>query len=79
MSKKDFTLQIMNQKDHCLEEKKEKYWIKEKWIWKVEMLLVDLDHEKAYVMHIINLKQELNHGIVLKKCIEPLNSIKNRG
>ena len=43
------------------------------------MLLVDLDHEKAYVMHIINLKQELNHGIVLKKCIEPLNSIKNRG
>ena len=46
---------------------------------KAEMLLVDLDHEKEFGMHIINLEQKWNHGIVLKKCTESLNSIKNLG
>ena len=32
--------------------------------------------KKKYVINIKSLKQALNLGLVLKKCIEPLNSIK---
>ena len=31
--------------------------------------------KKEYVMHILTLKQALNYGLVLKKCMESLNSI----
>ena len=34
---------------------------------KVEKLLANLYHQKEYVKHISNLKQTLNHGLVLKK------------
>ena len=34
---------------------------------KVEQLLANLYHQKEYVKRISNLKQALNHGLVLKK------------
>ena len=34
---------------------------------KVEKLVVNLQDKKEYVIHIRNLKQTLNHGLVLKK------------
>ena len=34
---------------------------------KFEKLLANLHDKKEYVIHIRNLKQELNHGLVLKK------------
>ena len=34
---------------------------------KVEKLVASLDDKTEYVIHIINLKQALNHGLVLKK------------
>ena len=36
-------------------------------IEKVEKLVVNFDDKKEYVMHIRNLKQALNHELVLKK------------
>ena len=36
-------------------------------IEKVEKLVVNLHYKKEYVIHIRNLKQTLNHGLVLKK------------
>ena len=39
-------------------------------IRKVEKLVANLYDKTEYVIHIRNLKQELNHGLVLKKFIE---------
>ena len=36
-------------------------------IEKVEKLLVNLHDKSDYIIHIKNLKQPLNHGLVLKK------------
>ena len=36
-------------------------------IEKVEKLIVDIHDKTEYVIHIRNLKQALNHGLVLKK------------
>ena len=36
-------------------------------IEKIEKLLANLHHKTEYVMHIRNLKQALNHRLVLKK------------
>ena len=36
-------------------------------IGKVEKLVANLRDKTEYVIHIINLKQALNHGLVLKK------------
>ena len=33
----------------------------------IETLVANVYHEKEYVIHIINLKQSINHGLVLKK------------
>ena len=44
-------------------------------IEKMEKLLANLNNKKEYVIHIKNLKQTLNHGLVLTK----LNLIKKLG
>ena len=44
-----------------------------KKIWKY---VANLHDEKEHVIHIINLKQELNHGLVQKKCIESIDLMK---
>ena len=36
-------------------------------IEKVEKLVASLHHKTEYIIHIRNLKQVLNHGLVLKK------------
>ena len=36
-------------------------------IWKVEKFVGNLHDKKEYVIHTRNLKQTLNHGLVLKK------------
>ena len=36
-------------------------------IGKVEKLVANLHNKQEYVIHIRNLKQALNHGLVLKK------------
>ena len=41
----------------------------------VETLIANLHVKKEYVVHIRNLKQRLGHGLVLKRCVESLNSI----
>ena len=46
---------------------------------KTEKLLANLYDKKVFFIHIRNFKQALNHGLVLKKCIESLNSIKRLG
>ena len=48
-------------------------------IEKIEKLVTNLHDKEEYVIHIRNLKQVLNHGLVLKKCIESLNLIKKLG
>ena len=45
-------------------------------IEKVEKLVAKLNEKNEYVIHIRNLKQALNQGLVLKKYIELLNLIK---
>ena len=47
-------------------------------IEKVENLVVNLHDKIDHVIHIGNLKQALNHSLVLKKFIECLNLIKKR-
>ena len=42
-----------------------------------EKFVANMHDKKEYVIHIRNLKQALNHGLVLKKCIETLNLINN--
>ena len=48
-------------------------------IEKAEKLVANLHDKTDYVIHIRNLKQALNHGLVLKKFIECLNLIKMLG
>ena len=48
-------------------------------IEKVEELVANLHDKDEYVKNIRTLKQVLNHGLVLKNCIELLNSIKKPG
>ena len=48
-------------------------------IEKAEKLEDKLHDKKEYVIHTINLKQALNHGLVLKKRVESLNWIKQFG
>ena len=48
-------------------------------IEKVEKLVANLFEKTEYVVHITNLKQALNHGLVFKKFIEWLNLIKMLG
>ena len=43
---------------------------------KTEKILANLYDKKVYFIHTRNFKQVLNHGLVLKKCIESLDSIK---
>ena len=45
-------------------------------IEKIEKLVANLHDKTEYVKHIRNLKQPLNHALVLKKFIEWLNLIK---
>ena len=42
-------------------------------------LVCNLYNKKKYVVHINSLKQALNHGLKLKKSIEPLNLTKKHG
>ena len=46
-------------------------------IEKVEKLVTNLHDKTEYVIHIRNLKQALNHELLLKKIIELLNLIKS--
>ena len=46
---------------------------------KLESIACNLHDKKEYVVHIRTIKQAANHGLVLKKCIEPLNQIKKLG
>ena len=48
-------------------------------IEKVEKLVANLHEKNQYVIHIRNIKQVLNHGLVLNKFIESLNLIKMLG
>ena len=43
------------------------FYLKEWKLKKVEKVVFDLDNKSEYVIHIRNLKQLLNHGLVLKK------------
>ena len=52
------------------------FYLKRRSIEKVEMLVNNLHDKVEYVIHIRNLKEELNHGLVLKKFIKCLKSIK---
>ena len=45
----------------------------------IEKLVANLHDKEEYVIHVRNLKQVLNHGLVLKKCIESLDLIKKLG
>ena len=38
-----------------------------KWVEEVDKLLANLRDKKEYAIHIRNLKQALNHGLVLKQ------------
>ena len=53
------------------------FYLKIREIEKFENLVAILHTKKEYVIHITNLKQVLNHWLVLKKSIGSLNSIKN--
>ena len=48
-------------------------------IEKVEKLVANLHNKTEYSIHIRNLKQALNHGLVLKKVLKWLNLIKMLG
>ena len=43
------------------------FYLKKKKIEKVEKLVANLHDKTEYLIHIINLKQTLNHELVLKK------------
>ena len=47
-------------------------------IEKIGKIIANVHDKKEYVIHIGNLKQALNHRLVLKKCVESLNSIRKR-
>ena len=46
---------------------------------KFKKLVANLHDKEEYFIHIRNLNQVLNHVLVLKKCIEWFNFIKNFG
>ena len=46
-----------------------------KKIKRIEKLVTNLYDKNKYVIHIRNLKQTLNHGLILKKFMERLNLI----
>ena len=46
-----------------------------KKIKRIEKLVTNFYDKNKYVIHIRNLKQTLNHGLILKKFIERLNLI----
>ena len=56
-----------------------RFYKKEVKIKKVEKLVANLLDKREYIINITNLKQVLNHGLVLKNYIEFLNSIKMFG
>ena len=56
-----------------------RFYQKEVKIKKVEKLVANLLDKREYIINITNLKQVLNHGLVLKNYIEFLNSIKMFG
>ena len=45
----------------------------------IEELVSNLHDKEEYFIYKRNLKQSSTHGLVLKKCIEPLNLIKKLG
>ena len=49
------------------------------WLQVFQLFQFKIFHDKKYVIHIENLKLALDYGLVLKKCIELLNSIKKLG
>ena len=55
------------------------YLLERMKIKKIEKILPNLNDKKEYVEYIKNLKQVLNHELVLKKRIESLSSIKTFG
>ena len=55
------------------------YLLERMKIRKIEKILPNLNDKKEYVEYIKNLKQVLNHELVLKKRIESLSSIKTFG
>ena len=44
------------------------FWLKKIKIEKVKKLVANLHYKNDYVIHIRNIKQVLNHGLVFKKC-----------
>ena len=48
-------------------------------IEKVKKLVANLHDRKKYVLHITNLKEALNHGVVLKKVHRVIKIIKKFG
>ena len=53
------------------------YFLPEKIkIEKIEKLLANFHDKEEYIIHIKDLKQALNHGLVLKNGMESLNLIK---
>ena len=46
---------------------------------KCKKLVCNLSNKKKYIIHVNSLKQAFNHGLKLKKSIEPFNLIKNNG
>ena len=48
-------------------------------IEKVEKLVANFHDKNEYVIHIMNLKHALNHGLVMKKFTESLSLIKKLG
>ena len=43
---------------------------KSKKVEKIEKLICSIENKEKYVIHIRSLKQALNHGLKLKRCIE---------
>ena len=48
-------------------------------IEKLEKIVVNLHDKTEYVIHIWNLKQALNHGLILKKSHRVIKFIQNTG
>ena len=48
-------------------------------IGKVEKLVANLHDKTEYIIHITNLKQALNHGLVFKRYKEGIKVIKRHG
>ena len=48
-------------------------------IEKLEKIVANLHDKTEYVIHILNLKQALNHGLILKKSHRVIKFIQNTG